>query len=303
MERLVKGYGKLLLFGEHSAVYAYPAIGVPLPYGITLKGRVHRNSQNRRINGENAFLDNLTQSISSITKNLNEPGYTIDVKSDLPVSRGFGSSAALCTALTKFFFPGLELSQCWDMAHKLEARFHGRPSGIDTGLSLAHDLSWFHFSPNKELPELYSSNRKLGIWIVPGSVPRQVSTKEIVLNIQQKIKEKHKKTIGLIETLGRITDQTIQMTKGIIDFSAWSKLTIQAHDSLKELELYNDELTEVFKIARTLGNPPGKLSGAGKGGAFYFVFPEKDKAMDFYRQLIAICEKKYHWTLFSPLAI
>ena len=132
--------GKLLLFGEHAAVFGYPAVGVSLDRGLRISVtpadgisiRLARPAGGDIATGLSAFAAFVADTLGSPADDgpVSPAGGAITVDSDLPISSGFGSSAALCTAIAEWSLPDPQVSghdrgAVWRRAHRLEAFFHG----------------------------------------------------------------------------------------------------------------------------------------------------------------------------------
>lgn len=247
---------KLLLFGEHAAVYGYPAIGVPLPWKIKVS----------LIPGEQ--IDPLFDSLKNLFPDLlDSPPLEIKIESDIPIGMGFGSSGALCVALARALGTSLTGSEIWEKAHQLEKQFHSSPSGIDTGISVMESPCYFE-NGGKNLP-ICRKIEPLKVPILIGSVPRAANTASLVGNIGKSMKndpqiDRH------LRSLGEIAHQSIQYFN---DPQKFADLANQAHSHLQSLNLSSPRLDEMLAQAKELGALGGKLSGAGGGGAFYIVCP------------------------------
>jgi len=277
--RTAVGRGKLILFGEHAAVYGYPAVGTPL--SCTTEIGTGEFSP-RASNGETGLIQELISDAADFTENTKWSGGPLYQYSDVPRAGGFGSSAALCVAVSRLvlgqFSSGYK-REVHLLANRLEARFHGTPSGIDTGM--ASDTSaaaWL--KADDDIPE----RRPLTIpgWsIIYGALPRSRSTAESVGKLRLLKESGDSRVMSSMEELGRISSEFIQAAvlpggnktqAADNDFSAAAAaLTNEAQSVLSSLGLSTIELDTIFKTAFRMGAAGGKLSGSGMGGAFYIA--------------------------------
>lgn len=280
------GHGKLLLFGEHCAVYGYPACGLTLDrkMRVTLarRGDAARSGSSwalppvpREMRAEiTAFLGQTR----SLFPNETEWGGAIQVESDIPVGLGFGSSAAWCAAfISAMSEAGAGARSLWKLAHEAEAFFHGTPSGIDTGLALLDGLYAFTPSP----PALPGAERLRGgpLHLVVGAVPRQSSTRELVAGIAARLERRERGVSEAISRLGELSrDAADLLRSGPTPHETLGELAREAHLALSRLDLTTPLLDEMIDAGMASGASGGKLSGAGGGGAFFLVFGDEVSA-------------------------
>jgi len=276
-----RGYGKLLLFGEHAAVYGYPALGLQLPGYLEVEVRPH--------GGDYWELPPLDDRASRLIATAIEalPGivgheiapHTLLISGNLPMSVGLGSSAAFCTALLRAVSPdGLARApaiELWQAAHRLEHVFHGTPSGIDTGLSLMAGSTLIFPNP-PGLPSANPVTLPQG-WLVVGAVPRSGSTAELVSGIRKRRTEDPVGTEALLKTLGSISQSAGQL-EGAQAVDELGKLAGRAQAILQELSLSTPVVDHALGILDRAGASGGKISGAGGGGAFFGVFRDRQQA-------------------------
>lgn len=279
--------GKLLLFGEHAAVYGYPAVGTSLPRGLTVSYTAGTGREwSLILNDETAettfdpapFLDHLETTLARYLDNPGElPPGILTVHPDLPLSSGFGSSAALCTALVTLLARNPvsgDPAAVWAVAHELERFFHGTPSGIDTGLSALGGIRAFHFEKEGVLPRAVPCALP-PMKLVVGSVPRETDTRTLVAGVRERLESNRKETGAHLQALGEISRGVIsRASSGGID--QFARAMDEAQEHLRSLGLSTDLLETIMTRGKDAGAMGAKLSGAGGGGAFYLACPDDD---------------------------
>ncbi len=281
------GRGKLILFGEHAAVYGFPAVGTALPCRTVI---YPENLASETDTEDNKILQEVMSSATVLTKGITLQDFSgLTQLSDVPQTGGFGSSAALCVAVSRTVLG--RTSNTYDrevhlLANQLEKRFHGTPSGIDTGMACdTAAAAWIKGDgeiPGREtliIPEWH---------IIYGALPRTSTTAESVDRLRELKLSGDSFVISAMEELGRISEVFIDAarSKKNEDFhNRASALTNQAQRVLASLNLSTEELDTVLELARTLGATGGKLSGGGMGGAFYICVPDRETANRITRTL------------------
>ncbi|MFW5694481.1 MAG: mevalonate kinase [Alkalispirochaeta sp.] len=291
--------GKLLLFGEHSAVFGYPAVGTALTRGVRLVISPARrmtctiagaaaDSKSTAHDGLTAFAEFLSDRAPSL------PPSHVEIVSDLPIAGGFGSSAALSTALAQWWIdsetgavgegPGDEGARpetyrnVWRRAHQLETFFHGTPSGIDTGLAALGGVQAFRFgpSPGRELPTATPLLGRLPPLVV-GSIPRRRSTRELVAAVRRRHDENPATAAPVLAALGSLADQAItHLSDAPVSPAFLGEIASVAQEQLSALGVSSASLERILRAGIAGGALGGKLSGAGDGGAFFLVCPDAD---------------------------
>ncbi len=317
--------GKLLLFGEHAAVYGYPAVGVSLDCSLTLE---ISPSDDR---GGTAAFPGLTAperdlalavmaKAAELLPELSIPSGVYRFFGDVPRSSGFGSSAALCVNLARYLvhlaeaqsadlqhllpkfqhasqWPRQEQRQylLWFIANELEKVFHGSPSGIDTGLAALGGIQAF-FPRSRKLPDSMAlSSAGDGIYLVYAAVPRQGNTMGLVGDLQKAMLEETPRVVQAMEALGELAHQAIECFQNCAadtQTASLGALAVKARDRLETLNLNTDDMDRILDRGQRLGSPGGKLSGAGGGGAFYLYAASREAAGELQEQLTVFCRQK-----------
>ena len=259
---------KLLLFGEHAAVYGYPALGIPLPWKLHVS-----LSKSKRMEWEiapkyHSQLNPILENLNSIFPEI-ESHFRISVKSDAPIGMGFGSSGALCVALTRAISTDLKLKltnqEIWLRAHLLETHFHAHPSGVDTGISTWEQESYF-LKNRGALPD-YHPIQPVKTPLIVGAFSRLQNTAQLVSSLKERIAHSPE-LMEYIKELGTIAKNASTILNNAQQFA---DLANQAQSLLKKLGLSSPELDQVLARGIECGALGGKLSGAGGGGAYYLV--------------------------------
>jgi mevalonate kinase len=282
--------GKLILFGEHAAVYGHPAVGVSLPEGTTvhlgdaaLPGWDLGSIAMEDREGIRAILARLEDALPGLAA---RGRCAVQIESGIARKAGFGSSAALCGAFARAALAhagedgdaGGDLTRAWTLAHDAERIFHGTPSGVDTGLSLLGGMCVLRPRP-PELPEFWRVAGR-ALHLVVGAVPRDAACAALVGSLAARVKSGDRAARTSIEALGRIAADAarILLSDASAINEAFGILAGRAMDQLRAIGLSTPELDQLLEAAKAAGALGGKLSGAGAGGAFFAVARDRPTA-------------------------
>ncbi len=284
-----KAHGKLLLFGEHSAVYGHPAVGVSLPEQTTVRlddcGGPGWDLDAVPATDREAVSRVIARMESSMAGMSSGRNRAVRIESAIPRSLGFGSSAALCVAFARALLQGpaetsdrLGDRRVWALAHDAEHLFHGRPSGVDTGISLMGGLCILRPVP-AGLPE-HTAVPARGLHLVVGAVRRDEACAALIGGLASRMKAGDPVVRAGIDHLAEVTRYAARLlTSGGKDMPKYlGTLADAAMADLRSLGLSTPDLESVLEAALRAGGLGGKLSGAGGGGAFYAVAPDETAA-------------------------
>ena len=270
--------GKLLLFGEHSAVYGHPAVGLSLPWKLTVSHTQADDWQLPGLGPHKARVRSLLgwfEARATMEGLPSPPLGRLVFETDIPLSSGFGSSGALCAALVNLFFPNLVLAERDRLAWLAEGLFHGTPSGIDTALALRE--GWWALDASQR-PVVASPLTDPGLNLVTGSLVRTGDTKALVQGLATRRADGEALVIDSLEGLGAIARAALQGWNNH-DADALCDLMRHARAALQRLGLETPTLTTVLDAALNMpGAQAAKLSGAGGGGAFVVAFRDRPSA-------------------------
>lgn len=276
-----KGFGKIILFGEHFVVYGLPGIASGIDKYVEVE------IEKIKASTDVIFDDKVFKEKFSIkeqpehvkTKMLNAmfekeqfvklEGLKITINSNMPYGAGLGYSAALAVAIARAMNQLFDLlwkdEQINEAAHKSEQIIHGNPSGIDTACATYDSVIWFEkdLEKKKDSVRRLKCGKSLQCLLVDTGIKHHAKE---TIELVQKYKEKNSKKFDVMcadyKKLAGKAKQEIQYG-GVNELG---KLMNQNHLMLKEIGLSTKEIDEIVKVAIYDGALGAKITGAGMGG-------------------------------------
>lgn len=292
-------HAKLLLFGEHAVVQGYPALGLGLP--LTLRVDYLSEAAQWAIVGlppqfQNQVLGALHRLVDEFPPEC--PAGVLQIQSDIPPASGLGSSAALCSALVSLFYPKLSHEEHWQRAVFAEHYFHGKSSGVDVALAMREGL-WY-FEPGGNQPRIVEAACP-PLYLVVGSLQRSTEARDLIMGIHRRYHENEGGVSRRISFLGQCAQRARSMlSKSPPQLKQLGLLAMEAQGVLQELGLGHPTWECLSDVAMSTGSLGGKWSGAGGGGAFWFLYDDADRAQQAARTLIKAIEEDW---LLEPRAL
>lgn len=285
--------GKVILSGEHSVVYGKPA----LASSINLK--LHFSIQDDKKRPENLpkGLDLVERIVVEyLSKNGFEialRGFNYKIDSDIPISEGFGSSAAFSVATTAAFlefysgrkFEKVVINQ---LAYEAEKMFHENPSGIDNSVSCFGGLVYFRketeflktiHSLDFYLPEKWKNSLFM---VFSGS--RRETTAELVASVKQLYLKDPENYLKIFNQIEDCTKEVLVSCK-TQDFDLFKKGVNRNQELLEKLGVIGKIGIEKVRELQNFGSV--KMTGAGgvlEGSGYLLVVcdPEKKDSLISY---------------------
>jgi len=269
--------GKIILLGEHAAVYSRPALAVPVTQihvdvevldsprkgiwidapGIDLHAELNSLPADHPVGSVILRLFQLFGISQS-------PTLEINISSTIPVAAGLGSGAAVSVALIRAF--ALHLShpltneQVNTLAYEIEKLHHGTPSGIDNTVITYEKPVYFI----KDKPiETFKVGKPFTIVIGDTGIP--APTKESVGDVRRLWRSDQYNIESIFNEIAQIAligRRSIESGKPEL----LGELMDQNHEYLQALTVSSPELDKLVEAARKAGALGAKLSGGGRGG-------------------------------------
>jgi mevalonate kinase len=242
MVKLVKvsAPGKIILSGEHSVVYGYPAIATAV---------------NKRL---------------SITK-------SGDIHSDIPIGAGMGSSAAFAVAMSALEIGKLDLEKINKAAYKMEKTLHGNPSGVDNTVVTYGGFLWYRKESEsfKVFKQIKAKTKLPKLYLLNSGKPSE-STREMVELVGRKYKKEKLKTTGIFKDIETVTKEMLRFLIGDSNPDL-GKLISENERLLEKLGVVSNSARHLIRMIEKIGGF-AKISGAGgkSSGAGMVLVYHKD---------------------------
>lgn len=245
--------GKIILSGEHAVVAGHLAIAVAVDRGTTVG--LAPCTGPTTIVAADISDDRLQRAVDALLP----PGLAVTIRTDLPVGRGMGSSAALSVALVRASAAlrgeVASFDECYARGFVAERIFHGDPSGVDHtvsalggGIRYRRGASMVPFEPPPLRLVVMDSGTAgdtavlvAGVAALPDSAAR-------------------------LAEIGAITEQVSAALDAGAPPSVLGPLLTENHRLLQGIGVSTPALDALVDAALSAGAHGAKLAGAGGGG-------------------------------------
>ena len=312
----LRGYGKIILFGEHAVVYGYPALAAALSTGIIANAiqpaqeltLVVPQWQMQITAGHSSSLG---QALAIIATQMQSgdlaTNCAITLTAEIPSEAGLGSSAACAVAIIKAILHWND--RAWEpaainaLAFAAEKVFHGTPSGIDNtiasygGMCYLGDAKRFPFPAYSQvtldLPQLRAAllpplAEPVSVVVVNTKVPRQ--TRVLVARVRELLATRPTHARQILEEIAPLALEGYQLLCQR-NYQRLGELMDCNHHCLQQLEVSCPKLDLAVACAKDAGALGAKLTGAGGGGCLLALAPGREP------QIIAAC-RRHHFEAF-----
>ncbi len=272
--------GKVILLGEHAAVYGRHALALPIPDAVHASAEASGTSSTlaipnwgieRRIDGS----DGIDAAVGLILSELGISGqhFSISVDTSLPRAMGLGSSAAIAVAIIRALADAVGLepgdARVNEIALACEQLAHGTPSGVDNTISTYAE------------PILFCNEGELSIEPIELSAPPPVViasgqqaglTSEQVAGVRDRRQQSPARYDALFDEIDQLSISGAAMLRDG-DYSGLGALMNICHGLLNALQVSTPELEYMVALARQSGAAGAKLTGGGGGGSIVAMCP------------------------------
>jgi len=258
-----KSHSKIILIGEHSIVYGYPAIAIPLKK-IEIECVVEEAKTSFFYNK----TDTLSVAVFTALRHLKKENAKIKYKvvSQIPPKRGMGSSAAVSIAAIRavfdYFEENLDDELLEKLVHTAEIVAHSTPSGLDAKTCLSNKA--IKFIKNKGFSYI---DLNLDAYLVIADTGIYGNTGEAI----QKVKNLGSNADSSLNKLGELTDEMAKILTENIEskeekVDKIGKIMTKANTELGNLNITIEKTDLFVKTAIENGASGAKISGGGLGG-------------------------------------
>ncbi len=261
--------GKVILLGEHVVVYGRPAIAAGLPIGLEVEVSA---GEGPVVLSDDASLAadprprTLVAEAARIV-GLDPARIVARVRSELPAGRGLGSSGALAVATLRAMAAAasceLDSTAELEAGRRLEAVFHGTPSGIDpAAAALGTCFRFVRGEPPAVTPLRLAT--PLPLVVAFGDRPR--STGAAVGGLRARWEADRARHEALFDEVAAVVERGAAAAASG-DLGALGRAFDDNQALLERLGVSSDEIATLAAAARRAGALGAKLTGGGAGGA------------------------------------
>ncbi len=283
-----KGYGKLILFGEHFVVYKVPALVAAVSDYTDCTVEIGEGSGVTTIDDRPAVpgykvekKDEADEATRLVLKHLGvdyeKQAVKVHFGGNLCAVSGIGASAASCVALAravgKALGKNLTEEQVNAAGYEGEKGYHGTPSGIDNTAATYGGILRFQRTDGE--PVFETKKLPKGIDIVYASTGITASTTKVVGDVRQKKEDNPEWFDNLMEQYKGIVANGEKALDGG-DWDTVANLMNENHKLCQQLTVSCKELDDLVEAAKAAGAPGAKMSGTGRGGLMLALTPGKE---------------------------
>jgi mevalonate kinase len=277
---------KVILFGEHFVVYGHPAIVLAIDKRASVTAQLRKDdrisisSSNLRIAGTfkgdkfqarkggakaRLRLEPARTAVQQVLGKASskKTGVDVHIDSDIPISTGLGSSAAVATATVAAVGHLLDVEltrdQIFRMAYESECLVHGTPSGIDPAISTYGGA--LQFQKKRDFIDLKVQTK---VPLVIGNTKAERSTGELFARVRR-VRQNYPSIVDLLMVAGARTALLAVEALRKEELKTIGELMNINHALLSAVGVSHESLDRLVYAARNNGAYGAKLTGGGGG--------------------------------------
>jgi len=194
--------GKVILAGEHAVVYGYAAVVGAIDK--RLRARLRWGGEGIRVIDKTKDLRLVNEAIKQSLKMMDKKpkGFELEIKSEIPIGCGLGSSAALATGVVYGLLEGCLQEVKNRVIKQIEDYQHGKSSGVDQTVVREGGVLRYVKGGKKKQVEVKSLPKFL---LVDSGRPSE-STGEMVAMVNGEYKKKKQEFERIFKRMGKIAE-------------------------------------------------------------------------------------------------
>lgn len=286
--------GKLLLFGDHSAVYGEPCIVTAVnervfvnikkngtdvfqlsapDLGLEAYSKTTEDLGQKELPKSVAFVEMCYKRF--LDKYPQKEGVVVSTKSEFSAQFGFGSSSAVTVAfaraLTTLYNLKVSKKELFDLCYQAVLDVQGLGSGFDIAAAIWGGTIYY-VKPAAEVRSIYEKQLPL----VVGYTGIKADTPTLVRMVQKMKEDNPKKIKDIFLNITRI----VKNSESLFATENWDELgemMNQNQDLLRKLNVSSRELEASISASLKAGAFGAKLSGAGVGDCMVALTLDRGK--------------------------
>lgn len=258
--------GKVILVGEHAAVYGKHVLALPIPSAVTTRIVEDGGDQSQFVQ---ALLKLIKQQLA-----ISDDSFGLEFKSILPPGMGLGVSAAMAVAairaIDQHCAKGMNDDAINQLAFDCEKLAHGNPSGIDNTIATFARPVLFSNAAELQMQELELASSPA---LLIAFSSQRGSTLEQVAAVRSRYEAQTQHYTAVFDNIDALS---LAASEALLsaNYERLGMLMNTAHGLLNAIGVSTPELESMVAIARAAGATGAKLTGSGGGGSIVAVCPD-----------------------------